>query len=146
MSGFKELVERCTSDKWMGMEHKKNLEKVQNIRACKYSGILSANPEITSLIEDRIAQLHTDDLDQRKNFCMHVLAEETQLVFLFTGMFGGMMEKRLVKSTSTLCNINHLELLGEAIFGICAAEQIGLQKILDGWHEMRPMMEKLKIN
>ena len=38
-----------------------------------------------------------------------------------------------------------VELLGEAIFGLCLAEEQGLQEILQSWTSFKPSMEKLKI-
>ena len=40
---------------------------------------------------------------------------------------------------------NFSELLGEAIFGLCQAEEKGLQEILQSWLDLKPTMEKLKI-
>ena len=38
-----------------------------------------------------------------------------------------------------------IELLGEAIFGLCQAEEQGLQDILKSWLNLKPTMEKLKV-
>lgn len=37
-----------------------------------------------------------------------------------------------------------VDLLAEAVKGICVAEQKGLLKILDSWKEMQPAMEGLQ--
>ena len=36
------------------------------------------------------------------------------------------------------------DLLGEAMYGLCQAEQNGLHKVMTLWKEMQPIMEKLK--
>ena len=67
------------------MDHKKNAERIQNIRQGKFSGMLSSNSEIISLIESRIGQLHVDALDRRKMNIPIVVQEEAGFVMLFAG-------------------------------------------------------------
>ena len=51
LQGFKDLVEKCHSEKILNIEHKKNAEKLQLIRQNKLSGMLASNAEIVSTIE-----------------------------------------------------------------------------------------------
>ena len=88
LQGFKELVDRCHSEKTLNHEHKKNAEKLQLIRQNKLSGILACSirgHEIVATIEERIGQLHADDLEKRKSNSKCVLAEETSFIILATG-------------------------------------------------------------
>ena len=88
LQGFKELVERCHSEKTLNFEHKKNAEKMQMIRQNKLSGILACSirgQEIVVTIEERIGQLNVDDLEARKLNSKSVLAEETSFIMFATG-------------------------------------------------------------
>ena len=88
LQGFKELVERCHSEKTLNFEHKKNAEKMQMIRQNKLSGILACSirgQEIVATIEERIGQLNVDDLEARKLNSKSVLAEETSFIMFATG-------------------------------------------------------------
>ena len=88
LQGFKDLVERCHSEKTQNFEHKKNAEKMQMIRQNKLSGILACSirgQEIVATIEERIGQLNVDDLEARKLNSKSVLAEETSFIMFATG-------------------------------------------------------------
>lgn len=86
LQGYKELNERCHSDKVLNMEFKKNVEKILNIRHRKLSGILASNEDIIATIEDRVGQLHVDGLEPRKLFAMNCLIQETYFALQFTGL------------------------------------------------------------
>ena len=58
---------------------------MQFIRQGKLSGIIASTPEIVSTIEERIGQLHVDDLERRKSNAKCFLAEETGFVILAAG-------------------------------------------------------------
>ena len=83
--GFKDVMERSYSEKTLNFEHKRNAEKIMNIKQNKFSGIFTSQPEVAKVVQERITYLQIDDLETRRNFSIHLLAEETQLVFLFTG-------------------------------------------------------------
>ena len=154
MQGFKDLVERCYSDKTFQLEHKRNADKLQQIRhlgCLRLSGILASNPDIITRIEDRIGQLHVDDLEKRKSNAKCLLAEETSFVILFSG-------KNLLKIVLILKDIHQCskgmpelkndwvfsDILREAMVGMCHVEQKSLRKILDNWTDIQPVIDKFK--
>ena len=80
-------MERGQTEKSLVFDHKKNSEKVRNINMEKFGGVLSASPVWLKAIQDRLEQPEVDllDLNARKAFAISNIAEETRLVFLFTG-------------------------------------------------------------
>ena len=48
---------------------------------------MASTPEIVAKIEERIGQLHVDDLERRKSNIKCFLAEETGFVVLSAGIF-----------------------------------------------------------
>ena len=84
LQGFKELIEKNSSEKSLNMDFKKNAEKIQNMRQNKCTGLVTT-PEIRTRIEDRIGQFHVDDLFRRKNFVPIAQTEENQWVYMFMG-------------------------------------------------------------
>ena len=85
--GYKELTEKCQSQKILSLEHKKNAEKIQNMRQKKIGGLLATSPDLIFGIENRIGNLHVDDINRRKTYSKDLLSEETHFVILFTGTF-----------------------------------------------------------
>ncbi len=85
LQGYKELIDRCNSEKSVTFEHKKNAEKIQNMRQRKVSGPYSSDPNLISSIETRIGQLHVDALDKRRENAAKCLSQETLFVLRFTG-------------------------------------------------------------
>ena len=81
-------MDRGHSEKILNFEHKRNAEKIMNIKHNKYTGIFTSQPEVAAIVEERIREFpYLDDLPRRRNYTMHLMAEETQLIFLFTGMW-----------------------------------------------------------
>ena len=77
LQGFKELIERCYSEKTLDFEHKRNAQKLQFIRQGKLSGILASTPEIVATIEERIGKSY---------FCSNLIhskweSPKSQLIF-----------------------------------------------------------------
>ena len=69
------------------MDHKRNGERIQNLRQGKVSGLLASNSGIVSIIEDRIGSLHVDSIEKRKMNASISLAEEAGFVTLFAGIY-----------------------------------------------------------
>lgn len=82
LQGFKELIERCYSEKTLDFEHKRNAQKLQFIRQGKLSGILASTPEIVATIEERIGKSY---------FCSNLIhskweSPKSQLIFHFQNL------------------------------------------------------------
>ena len=80
-------MERGQTEKSLAFDHKKNGEKIRNLQMSKFGGVLSASPLWLKSIQDRLEQSEIDlnDLNARRAFAISNIAEETRLVFLFTG-------------------------------------------------------------
>lgn len=120
--GYRDLMDRGGSDKNLNWDHKRNAEKVLNIRQRKLSGVLSSDSNILEMVEKYMGteEAAINELDNRRTFASKVVAEETKLVFTFA------------------------ELLGEAIYGLWKVESEGLNKVSESWTRIASTIGPLK--
>ena len=88
VKSHKELCSR-SDPKCIALDHKKAMEKVQNIKIRKLSGIFATDPTLFDKIENRISEREATlrDPECRTKFSLYCLTKETEIVFHYTSKY-----------------------------------------------------------